>query len=481
METPRRTTFTATRHPGHRAGRGRRRRGTVLVTATWVVIILTGLLLVFARSMRVELIAASNRLASEQAAAVERGAEQYVLSLVDGTAGDPSAILSAPAEQMQVGGGYFWIIRPTDDELSYDFGIADESGKLNLNTATAEELVKLPGMSLEVADAIIDWRDTDEQVTNSGAESNYYISNGRYTAKNAGFETIEELRLVKDVNAGLLYGYDLNRDGVISEAEEALGGEATSVNAANAGARGILPYLTVYSSETGSGGAAGGTTGGATGGTTGGTGTTTSSKINVNDQNANNQIRSLFRSAFGESRGDELAGQAARAQRPFANIFDFAVKSGLEPDEFEQIADQITHTNARTRRGLVNVNTASRAVLESLPLMEGGDADALISARGGSGIGWVYGALDPEKAVAIGSRITATSYQYSADIVAISGDGRAFKRVRIVVDGRQTPARVVYRKDLTALGWPLPEELRASLRGSGRQSSPNNYSGGMGG
>ena len=32
------------------------------------------------------------------------------------------------------------------------------------------------------------------------------------------------------------------------------------------------------------------------------------------------------------------------------------------------------------------------------------------------------------------------------------------------MDARQTPARVVYRKDLTALGWPLPEEVRLALR-----------------
>jgi len=67
-------------------------------------------------------------------------------------------------------------------------------------------------------------------------------------------------------------------------------------------------------------------------------------------------------------------------------------------------------------------------------------------------------------AAGLASSITWVSYQYSADIVAVSGDGRAFKRVRIVVDARTQPAKIVYRKDLTYLGFPLPERLRTSLQ-----------------
>jgi len=32
------------------------------------------------------------------------------------------------------------------------------------------------------------------------------------------------------------------------------------------------------------------------------------------------------------------------------------------------------------------------------------------------------------------------------------------------VDVRQTPAAIVYRQDLTALGWPLPAALRQKMR-----------------
>src|SRR5689334_21228410 len=90
----------------------RRRRGTIFVTAVWVTLILGAAVLVYARSMRVELLAAANKQAADEAAAVERGAEQYVLAQIELGKGDARSITAAPAEAVPVGGGYFWIIRP---------------------------------------------------------------------------------------------------------------------------------------------------------------------------------------------------------------------------------------------------------------------------------------------------------------------------------------------------------------------------------
>ncbi|HEY8668943.1 MAG TPA: hypothetical protein VIL86_20005 [Tepidisphaeraceae bacterium] len=93
-------------------------------------------------------------------------------------------------------------------------------------------------------------------------------------------------------------------------------------------------------------------------------------------------------------------------------------------------------------------------------------------------VAWIFDALPADKAAAISGAVTARSSQYSADIVAVAGDGRAYKRVRIVVDVRQTPAKIIYRKDLTALGWPLPREIQTSLRsGKGLATSLSSFTG----
>jgi len=71
----------------------------------------------------------------------------------------------------------------------------------------------------------------------------------------------------------------------------------------------------------------------------------------------------------------------------------------------------------------------------------------------------------------LGDRITGKSFQYSADIVAVSGNGRAYKRCRIVVNASGTTPQIVYRRDLTDRGWPMDPEILASLRsGQGQQS-----------
>ena len=128
---------------------------------------------------------------------------------------------------------------------------------------------------------------------------------------------------------------------------------------------------------------------------------------------------------------------------------------------------------------MVNVNTAPPEVLMCLPGMQQSDAQALVAARSSNanpGIGWIFQAISPQTAANLTRYITARSYIYSADIVAVSGDGRSFKRVRIVVDSRQTPAKIIYRRDLTDLGWPLPGDIRDSLK-KGQQPNITNLTG----
>src|SRR5205823_6857830 len=102
-----------------------------------------------------------------------------------------------------------WIIRPNyGDSQMPSYGVMDESSKININTASANQLLLLPGMTDDTAGAIIDWRDEDSNISNNGgAESEYYMSLPRpYQCKNAPFETVEELLLVKGFTPELLYG-----------------------------------------------------------------------------------------------------------------------------------------------------------------------------------------------------------------------------------------------------------------------------------
>lgn len=92
--------------------------------------------------------------------------------------------------------------------------IIDESGKIDINKTDGLVLKNLLvnlGVKEEdavvISDSIQDWRDSDDFTRMKGAESDYYRSlNPPYKAKNADFESIEELLLVRGVTAELFYG-----------------------------------------------------------------------------------------------------------------------------------------------------------------------------------------------------------------------------------------------------------------------------------
>jgi hypothetical protein len=115
------------------------------------------------------------------------------------------------------------------------------------------------------------------------------------------------------------------------------------------------------------------------------------------------------------------------------------------------------------------VNTAQQEVLMCLPGLGTNDVAALESYRASSNVNltstaWVAQALGATKAAAIAQYITVASYQFSADIVAVTGDGRAFKRYRTVLDATESPPTVLYWKDVTYLGWPLSPDIRTTMQ-----------------
>jgi len=427
-----------------------RSRGTVLILTMWIVLILAGLVLVFGRAMRVEVSASANHVAALQAEAVAQGALRFLVSQVDGTDGNYVPDAGTSFEAVPVGDGFFWMLNPAvDDDRNYFFGIRDEASRINLNSASTDMLLKLPGMTAELAAAVVDWRDTDDEVSPGGAEGEYYLLlSDPYYCKNAPFETVDELLLVKEGSLELLHGEDANRNGFLDANENDADDADPPDNRDGHLDRGLRDYLTVYSREPN-------------------LSSSGEARINVNDVGARG-LSGLLRGVVGEDRYFQLMDRV-RGGRPFRNILDFRIRTGLTASEFGQIADRLTTTRERTLTGLINVNTAPREVLLCLPGLEESDVDALMTKRSApdtdlTTIAWVADVLSPEKARLVGDVITTRSFQFSADILGVSGSGRAFRRYRAVVDARTSPPRVLYWEEVTHLGWPLAPEILAEMR-----------------
>lgn len=138
-------------------------------------------------------------------------------------------------------------------------GLIDESARLNLNAIvafdldeepTAQMLMNVPGMTEEIADAILDWIDDDDEVRSYGAESSEYESlQPPYTARNGPLESLDELLLVRGVTPQLLYGEDANRNGLLDPNEDDGDASLPMDNADGLLDPGWMGYFTVHSRE----------------------------------------------------------------------------------------------------------------------------------------------------------------------------------------------------------------------------------------
>lgn len=423
--------------PRSRAG------GSVLVIVLWITLGLVTITLYFANSMSFELRAADNRVAAVMADQAIDGAARYVEYVLanlgtNGTVPDP---LAYQGESLTIGAARCWLIgrpyRIVSRPNQLAFGLVDEASKLNANTAPVALLELLPRMTPELAAAMVDWRDSDNTPGANGAESETYARlRPPYLCKNANFETVDELRLVYGADMAILVGEDGNRNGVLDANEY-------DENRNSLADPGVLEYLTIYSREPN-------------------TRADGSPRINIAGTNQT-ALASLLATNFTTVRANEILALLGAA--PARSPLELYVRSGMKPEEFALIANDLTVTNGPYLDGLVNVNTATAEVLACIPGIGTDLAPDVVSYRQSNldkltSVAWVAEVLERRRAVQAGPFLTTRSYQFTADIAAVGPHGRGYRRVRFVFDTSDGTPRIIYRQDLSHLGWALGPDIR---------------------
>lgn len=233
------------------------RRAAALIVVLWVVAIIGTITMVFTRQANLALKVSRNINDGNQAKMLaEAGIYRVMAELVkDEQTGGPDSEKDAWSSNPEafsdvlLGNGVYRVIRPdstTEGALAY--GAVDESGKLNINTATRDQLLRLPNATPEYIDPILDWRDEDDTPGEFGAEIDYYQSLPEpCLPKNGLFDSVEELLLVKGITLDLLYGEDINTNGILDLNEN--DGDKSYPLDNNDGKldRGWYPFLTAYS------------------------------------------------------------------------------------------------------------------------------------------------------------------------------------------------------------------------------------------
>jgi DNA uptake protein ComE-like DNA-binding protein len=433
------------------------RRASVLIIVLWIAFGLVSVALYFAHSMGFELRSADNRVAGLEADQAIDGAARYAAYILTLQQQQQPGVIPLPtsyqAEQLLVGDAICWFIGRTDQVVRTQpglpsFGLVDEASKLNLNTVDYTNLQLLPFITPEFAAAIVDWRDTNSDVTVGGAENETYMRlKPPYACKNAAFESVDELRLVFGSDLELLYGEDANLNGVLDVNENDGDVSLPWDNHDGQLDAGLFEYLTVSTREPVNR-------------------TNGLPRINVTDTSATNrqQLATLFSDKFSASRAQEILNALPAAQ-PIRSVLEFYIQSGMKPEEFSLLESEV---RGASLEGLVNINSASAAVLACIPGIGTTNAPSLVAYRqanaaSSTSLAWASQVLDRNSAIQAGPYLTGLSYQFSADIAAVGHYGRGYRRVRFVFDVSDGVAKIISRQDLSDLGWALGRDVHQQL------------------
>ncbi len=200
-------------------GGGQAQRGFALLIVLWIFIILFAVGAEFSGAMRQDVTATMNFAGETQsyylaAAAANRTFYRALIARDEAKLEalpedeeeeeetEPLVRIDGQWHQEELWGAPVWV------------KISDESGKVPINLVSEgllRVILRNVGLEVEEADdlaaAILDWRDADDEVRVNGAESDYYLDQPRpYVAKNARLDALEELMLVRGVTWDLYHG-----------------------------------------------------------------------------------------------------------------------------------------------------------------------------------------------------------------------------------------------------------------------------------
>ena len=194
----------------------------------WLVLILSLIMLSYSTSVRTGVSITGNRASKVRAryfakAGIERTiceltqVQDFYYSESSGFYNDPARF----ANQVLGDGTFSLLTKKRDDLGNVIYGITDEAGRLNVNTATEDQLLSFPEMTTEMAESLLDWVDTDSDTRADGAEDDYYqMLDDPYYCKNGPVQDPSELSMVKGWTPVEVFGEDANENGRLDPNED---------------------------------------------------------------------------------------------------------------------------------------------------------------------------------------------------------------------------------------------------------------------
>ena len=177
----------------------RANRGFALLTTLWILSIASIVAMAAALAGRDAVLAGSSRVELERARWLALGCERRAVAAIDAMLRDASSDAEAALSWRTLAAQIAAQPLPTDCDVRTEAA----GTRVDVNAAsheTIEALLAATGLPLDVAsmaDALDDWRDSDDVARPAGAERAWYESNGRPAPRNGPLADTRELARVR--------------------------------------------------------------------------------------------------------------------------------------------------------------------------------------------------------------------------------------------------------------------------------------------
>lgn len=169
-----------------------RRRGSVLVLVLWMIVIMGTMTLAFTSNVRNQTLTAYASRTRREAYWAARGGIEMARAVLLNSDLSRVDLANPPLNDPET-----WVETQVGDAIM-SVQVQDEGARVNLNAADLATLMRLPAMTSERAESLMDWRDGDRDARTQGAEDDHYATlDPPYEPRNAPLSTIREVMRVR--------------------------------------------------------------------------------------------------------------------------------------------------------------------------------------------------------------------------------------------------------------------------------------------
>ncbi len=316
----------------------RRRRGYILIQALVAIVALLALMATLSADLHANLGVLQAKLSERRAGAAAQSAIARAEAVLES---QNTGVVTSTDDWARQGNAGQDIFQFNDGSATYRMQIIDAGSLINVNTAAQAQLLLLP-LQQDQVDTLLDWREASTTPRTDGAKDEFYNALPQpYNTKLGPLDTLNELLLIDNWTAQTLY-------------QPPTSTTTTSLPVDQNGQQ--LPLASLLTVDSG----------------TPNTQADGTARINVGTRGVS--LTSLTALGINRNLATLIASRA-----PFTNYAGLLALPGMNTQTATTLLNSVTFSTNTRSQGLINLNTASQTVLQTVPSLSTDLATAIVT------------------------------------------------------------------------------------------------------